>query len=68
MVYHNPGACFINCCSGNITLSRLSVMMTFKGYTQEKMNIEGAVTMATPATIVGDIRDAPHLAASVNEL
>ena len=24
--------------------------------------------MATPATVVGDVRDAPHLAASVNRL
>jgi len=34
----------------------------------QRLCLKGAVIMATPATVVGDVRDAPHLAVSVNKL
>lgn len=34
----------------------------------QRVRFKGAVTMATPATVVGDVRDVSHLAASVYEL
>ena len=34
----------------------------------QRICLKGAVTMATPAAVIGDVRGAPHLAASVNKL
>ena len=34
----------------------------------QRICLKGAVTMATPAAVIGDVRDAPHLAASGHRL
>ena len=34
----------------------------------QRVCLKGAVTMATPATVVGDVRDAAHLALNRNKL
>lgn len=44
-------------------------VVVFVGYDDvQRVCLKGAVTMATPATVIGDVRDAPHLATSVNKL
>ena len=34
----------------------------------QRISLKGVVTLATPATVVDDVRDAPHLAAFVTQL